>query len=816
MELLCFDSSGSTSGCTKYWNTVEKLVKSNKFDALLSWNSYCTRVSNSLGKRGSGGTEPSTFLDYIINNFNKDHIEQKFGKDAKLTLQVTTDGGIGDSDIAHCAEYLSKPNFPSLKTVTIHYIGYEGAMNFGLNAIFGSVAELSFSINDTSVTKKVPSVAELENYDDIFTPEFVSFLCSRVTDLKTSDFDAFDRLRKTLQAKLDTKYKQLDESKPINPKEYFDKGDAKGLEKAIKAKMFTVENTEFQSWKNKILSCFDKCASITISDTRAKANLKSTVLKKPKVVAGYKFDDETIVVEDSITFENIDEGKICVLVKFNQPALFKPDSNFVKNPFLVFQNENIRTQMIKRFELHPMSINTVKELTKGSVTESPFTRDECRAFILGPANMNEIDFNSQALASFFESEKRNTIYGNKVIWQLVVLYLLKKHIDSTVQKDESVTWPRDELHPLINAILKEYILNETLRYHLTLHVRIALPVDRVPLYVALWYIILVSSMYAPNSTRNLLRYPYGTVLLDLFNDANLQDKIPIDDVIRKRLYFRIKLWKLWNTMLGHKKDLELDRTIRAGYQNYCIVQDKIVLLSGHKPTELPAPDLVSGIPPSVVKVMWDSLTPKSTRFQKINQDGNNLPRPKWVILKNDTTESREVFHMQIDPDTLRPFAKCPVSNKPIAKCVGKFDIKSESYARIFSLYCAKYKKYPENSDQLVLLHNRKRAKNNVSSVFIEKYMKHVFDIYQPIVGTMSCAEFVKKYNSYVADKSIKNSIQSSSSKTKTKKPSPAGWVSVKGKKRAPGRRGRKAPPSCESRAPVRRKRIGFSSLSITD
>ncbi|XP_065208962.1 uncharacterized protein LOC135837567 [Planococcus citri] len=791
MEILCFDSSGSTSGCTKYWAAVENLIQSNKFDALLSWNSSCTRVQeNNLGTRGTGGTSPSTFINYIVNEFNKDYVEEKFGKGAEVTLQVTTDGEIGDWDISTCAEYLTKPNFPTLKTVTIHYIGHESEMNFGLNAIFGSVSELLYSINDTSATKKVPSVAELENYEDIFTPEFVSFLCSRVTDLKKTDFDAFTRLRKTLQAKLDKKYKELPESKPLSPKQYFDKGDAAGLEKAIKAKMFTVENTEFQSWKNKIMTCFDKCASIKISDTRAKADLKSTVLKKPKVVAGYKFEDETTVVEDSITFENIDEGKICVLVKFNQPALFKPDSTYVKNPFLIFQDDDIRSQMIKRFELHPLSVNTVKELTKGSTTESPFTRDQCRAFILGPANMNEINFNSQALASFFESEKRNTIFGNKVIWQLVVLYLLKKHIDSSVQSNESVAWPRDELHPLINAILKEYIMNDTLRYHLTLHVRIALPVDRVPLYVALWYVILVAPMYAPNSTRNLLRYPSGTVLLDLLNDANLEDKIPIDDVIRKRLNFRIKLWKLWNSILGHKKDRELELTVRASYQNYCIVQDKIVLLSGHKPTELPAPDLVSGIPPSVVKVMWDSLTSKSTRFQKINQDGNNLPRPKWVILKRDKTEREEVFHTQIDPDTLRPIVTCPVTDKPIVECYGRFDIKSESYARIFSLYCAKYKKYPESSDQLVLFHNRKRAKDNVSSVFIAKYMKHVFDIYQPIVQTMSCAEFVKKYNAYGdrEDKPKKEPVQPSTSKNKK----PAA-VATKNRKKVPAIRGKKAP-----------------------
>ncbi|KAL6957799.1 hypothetical protein U1Q18_048670 [Sarracenia purpurea var. burkii] len=567
---------------------------------------------------------------------------------------------------------LRKPKFPRLKKVVVHYIGHEGSMNFGLNAIFGSVAELSFSINDINASKKVPSVKDLEEYDDIFTPEFISFLCSRVTDLKTTNFEAFDRLRKKLIAKLEKKHKETDESKPISAKEYFNKGDGSGLEKAIKEKLFGAPHTEFQQWKNKILSCFDKCAAIKIADTRGKTKFKSNVLTKANVVKGYTFDDREIVVEDSITFENIDEGKICLLLKFNQPALFKCDSKFAKNPMLIFHDEEVRSQMIKRFELQPLSINSVKQLVQGSDIVSPFTRDLCKAFILGPSNMNEIDFQFPSFG----------VVSSK----LVDLYLIKTHIDSTVKKDESVAWPRDELHPLVNAVLKEYVLNDNLLYHLTLHVRIALPVDRVPLYVALWYIILVAPMYAPNSTRNLLRYPGATILLDLYKDANLQDKIPLDDTISKRLNFRIKLWKLWNRMLGHKKDKELDLIIRANYQNYCIVLDKIVLLSGRRPAELPAPDLVSGIPPSVFKNMWNSLTPKSTRFAKINSrrkrsEGNS---PQVGDFEERQSRMPRSIPMKIDPNTLRPYVTCPVTNKPASECAGKYSMSSPNRTPGFS------------------------------------------------------------------------------------------------------------------------------------
>ncbi|XP_065209017.1 uncharacterized protein LOC135837608 [Planococcus citri] len=750
MEILCFDASGST-GFTysdfenQYWNTIEDLSKSNQFDALLSWSNDCRRVSNVLESRASGGTNPTSFIDYILREFNKDFIEEKFGSDAGLVLQVTTDGQINDYQIKDCADYLRKPNFPRLKKITIHYIGPESSMNFGLNAIFGSVADLSFTINDIHAAKPVPSAEELENYEDIFSSEFLSFLCSRVTDLKSSNFEAFDRLRRTLIARLDKQHSNL--NKPISPKEYFDQKDAAGLENAIKEKLFATDHTEFQNWKNKILSCFDKVSNISLADCRARGDLNSTVLTEPDVVDDYESED--VLVEDSITFVNINEGKVCILLKFDQPALFEPDSKYVRNPLLVFQDEDIRSKLIKRFELHPLSISTVKQLVKGNTIVSPFTRDICRAFILGPANTNEINFNSAALISLFKSEKQDKIYGDKALWQLVILYLLKTHIDSTVKRNESVTWPRDELLPLVNVILREFILNEKLLYHLTLHIKIQLPVARVPLYVTLWYIIAVAPNFCANNSRNILRYPGASILLNLFEDANLTDVIPLDEESRIKLHFRMKLWKLWSDILGRKNDIDLELTFRAAYQNYCIVQNKIVLLSGARPDELPPPEIVSGIPAAIVQNMWTSLSHQSKRTDAINENVDSLKPPKIIFAPHhDDGESEEVYHMRIDPNTLRCTEICPVTGKPSMECAGPFDFRSESYARIFSLFCERYERYPESSDELVILHNRKRAIHNVSSAFIVNYMKHVFEIYQPIAKSMTCEEFNAKYKQY--------------------------------------------------------------------
>ncbi|KAL6957798.1 hypothetical protein U1Q18_048669 [Sarracenia purpurea var. burkii] len=743
MEILCFDASGSTASSTIYWDAIENLAKSNKFDALLSWSSSCIRVNNVLDDRAFWGTSPRTFMDFILREFNKDYISKNFGEDAQLSLHVTTDGQIDDSDVRYCADVLVKPNFPSLKKVVVHYIGHESYMNFGLNAVFGSVSDLSFTINDINAHKKVPSVEDLENYDDIFAPEFLSYLCSRVTDLKKSNFEAFDRLRKKLIAKLEKKQNEC--NKPIFPREYYDKDDAAGLENVIKERLFRSDHSEYQNKKNKILGCFDKITDITLADIRGRGDLSNTVLTQPDTVTNYELSEE-MVIEDSITFSNIDEGKICILVKFDQPALFNCDSKFIKNPLSIFHDETTSSKIIKRFELHPLSISTVKQLIQGKNITSPFTRDVCRAFILGPSNMNEINFNSAALASLFESEQRDKIYGDKLLWQLVILYLIKTHVDSTVKKDESVAWPRDELHPLVNAILKEYIFNEKLLYNLTLHIKIALPVKRVPLFVALWYILRVAPFFATNSSRNVLRYPGASILLNLFEDSKLQDKIPLDDETIEKLHFKVKLWGLWSEMLARRNDLELRLTTRSDYQNYCVVLGKIVLLSGPRPSELPAPDIVSGIPPSIVENMWNSLSSDSARFDQINEDGTSLKNPEPIIFLNRMVESDEVYHMEIDPITLRCTEICPVTKKPSLECAGEFDVKSESYARIFSLFCDEYKRYPENSDELVLLHNRKRAVNYVSSKYIANYMKHVFKIYQPLAKTMSCEEFVEKYN----------------------------------------------------------------------
>ncbi|KAL6957797.1 hypothetical protein U1Q18_048668 [Sarracenia purpurea var. burkii] len=271
MEILCFDASGSTSASEEYWNAVENLAKSNKFDALLSWSGSCIRVNNVLENREFGWTSPSKIHGFHFTRIQQRLRFEKLWRNAQLSLHVTTDGQIDDNEIQYCADFLVKPNFPSLKKVVVHYIGHESYMNFGLNAVFGSVSDLSFTINDTNAHKKVPSVEDLENYDDIFAPEFLAYLCSRVTDLKKSNFEAFDRLRKNLIGKLEKKHNEL--NKPISPKEYFDKNDAAGFEKIIKEKLFGTDQTEYQNWKNKILGCFDKISDITLADIRGRGDL---------------------------------------------------------------------------------------------------------------------------------------------------------------------------------------------------------------------------------------------------------------------------------------------------------------------------------------------------------------------------------------------------------------------------------------------------------------------------------------------------------------------------------------------------------------
>ncbi|KAL6990353.1 hypothetical protein U1Q18_048608 [Sarracenia purpurea var. burkii] len=688
---------------------------------VLLWGTECRRFDK-IRKCNCGGTAPDTFLEYISDNFNRS---------SKLELHVTTDGEIEDLEILNCATYVNQPNFPRLDRVTIHYIGTESEMNFGLNAIFGSVSDLSFTINDIKNLKTVPSPRQLETYDDIFTEDFLAFLCTRVTVLKRDNFNEFNRLRKHLIAKIEQKKNET--NKPIQPLEYFEKATP-------------------PIWKNKILKCFDTCSDIKISDIRARANLQNNVLTEPNVVAGYELTED-IVVEDCISFENIDEGKVCVLVKFDEQPLFKSDSKYVKNPLLIFQDESVRTKVIKRFEFQPFSISSVKQLTEqpdaGNNIRSPFTRDICRAFILGPSNMNEVNFNSHALTSFFKSEQRDKIYGNKLLWNLVVLYLIKTHIDSSIERDESVAWARDELHPLVNSILKEFVMNDKLLYLLTLHVKINLPVERVPLYLALWYIVCVVPFNSPNTTRNILRYPGASILLKLYDDVHLEDatgKILLSYCQKTKLHVKIKMWRLYNEMLARRKDKELILTTRAAYQNYCMVENKVVLLSGARPHTLKAPDLVSDIPPAIVKDMWKSIKPRSSRFDKINENEERMQIPKPVELRHDKNEWQAVYHIEIDPETLRPTEICPVTKRPSIECAGRFDVKSESYARIFSLYCAKYKKYPQNPDQLVLLHNRRRAIGNVSSKYIANYMKHVFEIYQPFTENISCNDFVEKYN----------------------------------------------------------------------
>ena len=184
-----------------------------------------------------------------------------------------------------------------------------------------------------------------------------------------------------------------------------------------------------------------------------------------------------------------------------------------------------------------------------------------------------------------------------------------------------------------------------------------------------------------------------------------------------------------------------------------VIEDKIVLLSG--PLQGSPPALVAGFRPALVSHLFGKLTPKSSWYDDLclkGDDGSEglcEPRPVELNDPSDQSEPNEfVFHIDIDLNTCRPSEICPVSKRPAKKCPPyEYDVRSESYAKVFNLYCSEKRKYPQNSSQLVLIHNRRRAKNNVSPRHIEKYMDHIFEIHGPMMKKYSCEEYLKIYRS---------------------------------------------------------------------
>lgn len=696
--ILCVDNSGSTSGCTPYWDKVQSLYETYKPKRMIYWNSEACDVKE-FHRLSTGCTQPQKFLPLL-------QTEQ-----TAYNLIVTTDGEICDYDIDACREL---PQLSFVNSISIYYIGHESSMNIGLNVIFAQLqCDTSYNINGTDY-RIFHDNAKFDTltYEEFMSPNLIVSLTVQIENIIAS-FPSPEREKRIAELrsqlnKLCSKFEIDKLPKTDKLEELYKANDTKKFLDHLREDQNQVQDVN--SRKCTILNIFDRKHSLNISRILG----ASAVSQPTDIEVTTEINDDWQQFEDFITLNTFNLP--CLLFKKCQTPIITDDL-LLKHPFKLLSRPELIDKIMKSIEPNLIDYTTYCKLSEKIPLISPYTRDPCSGvFILETKDSKSIRNNCRTISTLFGSGYK--VPGNLNLWNLIMLYLIHKY---KFPSDDQI---RDIILQQIKDFCKHFSAKITLSHQCQV-------IRKAPIEICLWFSVFASSKECPNSALNILRSPFGWELLTFYGD--------VFGTVDPELIQRTKKWTIWNYLLKNRDRPDLKLEVKAQYQNYSIHMDKIVLLVGECST--PFKSELNMLDADSVQTLFTNLTNVSSKFENID---NFQIKPVEIAL-DDNVSIESIHHVKINMKTCWPLVICPITKLHWRDCIGNYDVKSGSLIRIFNKYCHKYEKYPETYMDLALYYNRSIENRPLTTANIE-CLKYIMDvIFKEVMATYECKEYLGIY-----------------------------------------------------------------------
>lgn len=719
--IFCIDNSTSTRGVERYWEKVNALYLEKKPSILIYWNSS-SNTSQSIDEIKNqirGCTMPQCFIPCL-------EIETE-----PFDLVITTDGEILDNDIRLTKEKLEKSNVVKLlQSVQIYYVGKPSAMNIGLNIIFSKYNEnVQYCINDDSVLV----VTKLNKFEDLTCDEVLSenFLISLTTHIYNIGND--QKLVNELRGSICRLFGRLENSftSTISTEEYRLKNMKKQFLEDLRNDMEKVK--PISKIKSQALALFDKKLDLSLS----------------RLYTANEISEQTLSVDE--TENSVWESLECAIISINfkLPCLLikNVEKPFILNkkhhvhPFLILSDEELLKEILRNIEPNLIDYTTYQKLEfRDNYVRSPFTRDLCKGvFALDVPNMTVVKNNCRAISSFFSEDDK--VPGNLVIWNLIFMYIISRFKLDDLQEQEKA------IQSIINYC-------ETLKFNLSL-TQFCQIYKSEKLSLCFWFCLEVGPSEVPNTSRNVLRSPFGLELLEfylyVFHNKSTLDCIKEDDEDKKKelklLTEKAKKWKVWNYLISnriYKKQLYFE--VMAQEQNYHVLNDNDYILVSGK-CQKPFKSVLNLVSPSLSLALYENIDETSMKTQNIdNIEESNLDIFKIV----EDYDNDLMRHVKINIQTCWPYVICPVTKMHWKDCIGTYDIKRGSLFRLFNRYCLKYNSYPKSPTDLILFYNKVCN----FPIFPENYLivfNYVFIVFEEIMTSYDCNTYLSIYARHVSE-----------------------------------------------------------------
>ncbi|KAF2880325.1 hypothetical protein ILUMI_25838 [Ignelater luminosus] len=514
-------------------------------------------------------------------------------------------------------------------------------------------------------------------------------------------------------------------------KEFYEKNDINACVEFVKNYDNTDKKT-FQQAMSKILDIFKK------QDDYSLSHLSNTnVCKKQKIKAkDLNYDDGEIGDEDFICDILLTKCSFpCLLVKLiedpesaNQDKFSiipdKLSKKIAEHPFLILNHDDIIQKIVKRVEHQMIDLYTYNVLEDKS--NSPFTRQRLKGVFIFHNDETGYDLifknNNRTLSFIFG--KDNKLPGNKVIWNVLFLYILIKH--HVIWKDRESKLKEEILYICKNVtslVTLTPLLNPTISENFE---------------VCLWYIFNVAPKAFENTSSNVLRYVEGSEnFLEFYSYISGQN---LENVKNK-----LKIWNLWKYYARNRVNKNLKLEVLSQIQNHEVINGSTVLLSGktkcnseqNSKCECKRFDVEPDVAIRLFNIFKNKSNPKLydyVNFKIIENTDENQVEAREVA---DNANENNVKHVSICTTTCKPTVTCPVTGKHWKECSGKYDINTESYVRLFKRFCLAKKTYPTNENDLLVFYSNRINFNNDNVIIcplnIKTCLKIVLDKYSEVI-----------------------------------------------------------------------------------
>ncbi|KAF2901324.1 hypothetical protein ILUMI_04867 [Ignelater luminosus] len=403
-----------------------------------------------------------------------------------------------------------------------------------------------------------------------------------------------------------------------------------------------------------------------------------------------------------------------------------------KHPSLILNHEDIIHKIVKRVEHQIIDLYVYNNLQDKS--RSPFTRATLKGVFMfhnDAMDYDEILKNNNKTISFIFG-KYNKLPGNKVIWNILFLYILVKY---------HPVWKEYE-----NKLKKEilYVCQNVISCT-TLTPKLNPPIPE-NFEVCLRYIFNVAPKAFENTSSNVLGYVEGSKkFLELYSYLSGQNLNEMNE--------KLKIWNLWKYFCRNRVNKNLKLEILSQIQNHEVINDTIVLLSGNLNSESEHPServcKKFNVEPEVVIKLYNIFRKKSNPqlydhvdFNAIHEAENNTP--DVVIADNFNVELLK--HISICETTCQSTVMCPVTKKYWKECSGKYEVNSESYVRLFKSFCLAR----SGVDVLLVFYSNRINFNNkdvtVCPLNIKTCLHTVLDKYSNVIEKYSVEDYLRICN----------------------------------------------------------------------